>query len=182
MSDAPTKTTSEEVDQRQPDLAREEGDAYQRSLEYMVEEVAHTGAVTEAGDYKVGIAQEEAEGMYELRGEGELEWQEPTDENCHLEVSVSDAADGRFIPYASVRVTLVAEDGREIGPLEVPYVWHPGLHHYGVNLEVPGDGTYTVRVKIEPPTFKRHDEANGDRYGETVEVEFEGVDIETGQG
>ena len=182
MSNQPAqKTTSEEVDQRHLDLAREEGDAYQKSLEHMAEDVAHAGATQQIGDYIVGFAQEEAEGMYELRAEGEFEWVEPDDENCHLEVAVSDAADGRFVPYASIRATLVSEDGEEIGPLEVPYVWHPGLHHYGTNLKLPGDGTYDIRVHIDPPEFKRHDKQNGDRYGQPVEVVFENVDIKTGQ-
>ncbi|WP_276300726.1 hypothetical protein [Halorussus lipolyticus] len=44
-----------------------------------------------------------------------------------------------------------------------------------------GDGTCTIDVRVEPPTFKRHDEENGDRYGESVEVRFEDVDVATGQ-
>jgi hypothetical protein len=44
------------------------------------------------------------------------------------------------------------------------------------------DGTYTIAVRVEPPTFERHDGQNGDRYGESVEVTFEDVDVETGQG
>ena len=183
MSQQTSKEPSDEVDERQLELAAEEGDAYLQSIEYMASEVAHTGDRKEAGDFTVAFAQEEAEGMYHLRGEGDLEWVEPDEENCHLEVAVADVDDGRFVPELDVEATLVPEDGDEdeVGPVEVPYVWHPGLHHYGTNLEVPGDGTYTIRVHIEPPTFHRHDETNGDRYGESVDVEFEGVDVETGQ-
>ena len=43
----------------------------------MVEDVAHTGAKTVAGGYIIGIAEEEAEGMYHPNGEGKLEWVEP---------------------------------------------------------------------------------------------------------
>ena len=180
MSNEPAKTTSEEADQRQLDLARGEGEAYQRSLKYMAEEVAHTGAMADAGDYTVGIAQEEAEGMYQLR-DGELEFVEPEAENCHLEVAVADAADGRFVPHLSVTAQLSSEDGETVGPVEMPFLWHPGLYHYGANLTVPGDGTYDVRVQIEPAAFGRHDEANGDRYDESVEVTFEDVDVKCGQ-
>lgn len=182
MSQQSNKKPSDEVDERQLELAAEEGDAYQESIRYMVEEVAHTGGMTEAGDFTVAFAQEGAEGMYHFRGEGELEWVAPdADENCHLEVVVADAADGRFVPEVDVKATLVPEDGEEIGPVEVPFVWHPGLHHYGVNLSIPGDGTYTIRVHVDPPIFHRHDETNGDRYGESVDIEFEDVDIETGR-
>jgi uncharacterized protein involved in high-affinity Fe2+ transport len=120
--------------------------------------------------------------MYHPTDGGELEWIEPADgENCHLEVAVSDAADGRFVPELDVSARLVSEDGTEVGPVEVPFVWHPGLHHYGVNLSVPGDGTYAVHVHVEPPSFPRHDETNGDRYAEPVDVTFEDVDVETGR-
>lgn len=180
MSNDPVKTTSEEADQRQLDLARGEGEAYQRSLKYMVEEVAHTGAMKDAGDYTVGIAQEEAEGMYQLQ-DGELEFVEPSAENCHLEVAVADAADGRFIPHLSITAQLSNGDGETVGPVDMPFLWHPGLYHYGSNLTVPGDGTYDVHVEIEPPTFGRHDEKNGDRYVDPVEVTFEDVDVKCGQ-
>ena len=181
MSQEATKQPSDEVDERQLELAAAEGEAYQRSLRYMTEEVAHTGGVEVAGDFEVAFAQEEAEGMYHLR-DGDLEWVEPgEDENCHLEVAVSDAADGRFVPELDVEATLVPEDGKAVGPVEIPFVWHPGLHHYGANLSLPGDGTYTIRVRVEPPTFDRHDETNGDRYAEAVDVEFEDVDVETGR-
>lgn len=180
-SDRPIQP-SEEVDERQLELAREEGEAYQRSLRYMATEVAHAGEQMQVGDYVVAIAIEEAEGMYVPREEGQLEWVGPHQENCHLEVSVADAVDGRFLPTLHVEATLIAEDGTTEGPHEIPFVWHPGLFHYGRNLEVPGSGTYTVRVRVEPPEFMRHDETNGARFVDGVEVEFEGVEIETGQG
>lgn len=182
MSDEPSKTTSEEADQKHLELSREAGDTYQRSLQHMTDEVAHTGGTTQAGDYIVGYAQEKAEGLYVPKDGGQLQWVEPTDENCHLEISVSDAADQRFVPNLTIRATLTAADGEEVGPFEVPFIWHPGLYHYGRNLTVPGDGTYTLSVEIDPPEFNRHDEKNGDRYAEAVEVTFENVDIKTGQG
>lgn len=177
----PTRQPSDEADQNQLDMARAEGDGYQKSLDYMVNEVADTGAKQIAGDYIVGFAQERAEGMYMLKGEDNLEWMEVGDENCHLEISVSDAADGRFIPYLTIQATLVAEDDQTVGPLEIPFLWHPGLFHYGRNLRVPGDGRYTLRVFIEPPTFMRHDRVNGTRYTKSVEVEFKDVYIKTGR-
>ena len=180
MSDDRTRTTSEEVDQRHLDLAREEGETYQRALRHMTEDVAHAGATREMGDYVIGFAQEPAEGMYHLR-DGDLEWVEPSAENCHLEAAVADVIDGRFVPHLSVQASLTAEDGEEIGPVELPFVWHPGLYHYGANLTVPGDGTYDVRIRVEPATFPRHDKVNGDRFQEAVETLFEDVDVMCGQ-
>ena len=157
MSRTPPEQPSDEADKKQLDMARQEGQAYHRSLLYMAQEVADSGAQQRAGDYIVAYAQERAEGMYLLRSEGELEWVEPSEENCHLEISVSDAGDQRFVPYLSIEAILIAHDGENIGPFDVPFVWHPGLYHYGCNIKVPGDGRYTLRVRISPPTFMRHE-------------------------
>ena len=174
------KQPSDEVDENQLSMARAVGSAYRDAVEYMATEVAHTGGTTDAGDYTVGFAQEEAEGLWELVDEGEFEWREPDAENCHLEVAVMDRADGRPVPYADVSARFEKDD-EEYGPFDLPYLWHPGLDHYGANIELPGGGSYDVHVRVEPPQFHRHDHENGDRYGETVEVTFEDVDVETGQ-
>ena len=147
----------------------------------MVDEVADNGARQSAEDYVVAIAQERAEGMYRLERPGELVWDEPKDENCHLEISVCDAADKRFIPELRITATLVAATGESIGPVAAPFLWHPGLYHYGVSVRVPGDGRYTVRVRIEAPTFMRHDRVNGKRYANAVEVEFRDFKITPGR-
>lgn len=177
----PPEKPSDEADRHQIAMAKKEGAAYHASLKYMAEEVADSGGMKRAGDYIVAYAQERAEGMYMLKGEGKLEWDAPTDENCHLEISVSDAGDQRFIPYLEIMATLTPEDGKAVGPFEVPFVWHPGLYHYGTNIKVPGDGNYKLDITIKPPTFMRHDEVNGKRYAKTVEVTFEKVAIKTGQ-
>jgi hypothetical protein len=46
---------------------------------------------------------------------------------------------------------------------------------------VPDGGEYTLRVRVEPPRFNRHDEVNGCRFTEPVEVEFRGVRVTPGQ-
>jgi len=66
----------------------------------MIQEEAGRGAEQPAGDYLVGYAVEAAEGMYELR-DGRLGWRSPQAENLHLEITVRDRADGRFVPGAS---------------------------------------------------------------------------------
>jgi uncharacterized protein involved in high-affinity Fe2+ transport len=176
----PVERPSDEADRHQLTLASQEGEAYHRSLLYMAHEVAHSGGMKRAGDYIVAYAQEKAEGMYGPGRDGALEWIAPEGENCHLEVSVSDAGDRRFIPGLSIEVVLKTQAGEMIGPFEMPFLWHPGLYHYGRNIKVPGDGRYTLSVRIAAPTFHRHDRINGRRYAEDVEVTFEDVDIKTG--
>jgi hypothetical protein len=43
------------------------------------------------------------------------------------------------------------------------------------------DGRYRLRVRVEPPSFSRHDKTNGYRYLDAVEVEFENVEVKTGR-
>jgi hypothetical protein len=177
----PPDQKSKEAKSPQISMARAEGQAYQRSLDYMVEKVAAGGGAKQrSGDYLVAYAEEKAEGLYSLRN-GKLEWDEPKSENAHLEVSVSDGSDGRFIPYLKIWATLTAPDGRMLGPFEIPFVWHPGLFHYGRNIATPGDGLYTIRIRIEPPEFQRHDEVNGRRYSKPVEVIFQNAAFKTGR-
>lgn len=168
-----------EATARQLEYACEQGEAYGRALLYMIEEVAHDGGEQPAGQYLIGYAVEEAEGMYAWE-DGQLAWQEPGDCNLHLEVSVRDASDGRFVPDVKVDATLIAPDGRAVGTHEQPLIWHPMLYHYGRNWQVPEDGEYRLIVRVQPATFLRHDEVNGCRFTEPVEAEFEAVSVRRG--
>jgi Fe2+ transport protein len=176
----PMDPHTSEADARQLQFAREQGEAYGRALRHMTDEVAHDGGQEQAGDYLVGYAVEEAEGMYEMV-DGELVWHHPGDENVHLEVAVRDAGDGRFVPGVTVTATLIDPDGNEVGTHEQPLVWHPMIYHYGRNWTVPADGRYSLRVRLEPPTFMRHDEINGRRFLDPVEVLFDDVKVERGR-
>lgn len=176
----PPMQPSDEANQDQLDLARWQGEAFERALDTMIMDVAR-GEELRAGDYLIGYAVEEAEGLYCMR-DGRLQWEEPpSDATTHLEVVVRDGADGRFLPGLTVTATLLDASGREIGTHQQPFLWHPWLFHYGRNWHVPGDGEYRLRVRVEPPDFPRHDRTNGNRYTQPVEVEFTGVQIRTGR-
>lgn len=170
---------SSEATERQLELAAAQGAAYRQALDHMAQEVAKAGGTQRAGDYLIGYAIEDAEGMYHLT-DGNLEWRNPGNANAHVEVVVCDAADGRFIPGLSVSATLVTPDGQELGPFPQELVWHPMLYHYARNWELPRDGEYTLRVHVDPPAFMRHDEINGRRFAEPADVEFDKVTIERG--
>ena len=174
----PPMEASDEATEDQLDMARAQGRSYVTALEHMAEDVADGGGSARAGEYVVAYANEEAEGMYS-REAGELVWQEP-DGNIHMEISVRDAGDDRFIPGLTVHLTILTSDGQEVGTETMPFLWHPWLYHYGKNWTIPGDGRYTLRVRIEPPEFQRHDEENGKRYADEVVVEFTDVELETG--
>lgn len=176
----PPMEQSGEANLEQLEMARQQGRALMKALEYMANKEADDGGQQRAGDYLVAYAVEKAEGLYMLK-DGELEWQEPKEENVHIEVAVLDGADHRFVPGLTVHVTVIARDGTEIGTYEQPFLWHPWLYHYGRNWKVPSEGQYKLRIRIEPPKFMRHDRKNGKRYAESVQVQFDNVHIKTGQ-
>jgi len=175
----PMDPDTSEATKTQLDLAKAQGEAFGKALEYMVEEVAHTGGKQQAGEYMVGYAIEDAEGMYHYR-DGQLSWQNPKNENLHVEIAVCDAADGRFIPNLNVTAALITPGGQKLGPYEQELVWHPMLYHYARNWNVPDNGEYSLLVHIEPPTFMRHDEVNGRRFTTPVDAEFTGVKVTRG--
>ena len=171
---------SEEGDPKGLELGRQQGQAMARTIRHMVEEVAQGGEEVPCGEYLVAYAVEEAEGMYMPHGDG-LRWVEPEEENAHIEVAVRDAADGRFIPGLTVRVTVIGDDRQEIGTHEHPLLWHPYLYHYGRNWTLPASGRYRLRVRFAAPEFPRHDRKNGHRFTTGGDVTFENVEIETGR-
>ncbi|OLR93623.1 iron transporter [Actinokineospora bangkokensis] len=174
----PPMSASNEADPDQLQVAREQGEAYHRALNAMLEESG--GVVERAGEYTVVLVQEGAEGMYGLH-DGELVWHEAAEgANGHLEVAVADAADGRFVPGLEVTATVLRGD-RPLFTAHLPFLWHPFLHHYGANVRIPGEGAYTVQVRIEPPAFMRHDPVNGKRYAEPVDVTFTDVTFRPGR-
>jgi len=176
----PMDPNTSEATAQQLELARRQGEAYGDALHYMTGTVAHDGGEQQSGHYLIGYAVEEAEGMYEWAG-GELVWRDPgEDENLHVEVSVRDASDGRFVPSVKVIATLTDPDGTEVGTHEQPLLWHPMIYHYGRNWHVPKDGHYRLHVRVEPPTFMRHDEVNGTRFYSVVEVDFDNVQVKRG--
>lgn len=177
---APPMQKSDEATPDQLDLAREQGKTYTQALQHMVRYEADTGGEKKVGQYIVAYAVENAEGMYQLL-DGEFQWQESGSNNCHIEISVRDGADQRFIPGLKVTVTVMDQDGKEIGSHVQEFLWHPWLYHYGRNWRVPGDGLYTLQVQIEAPKFMRHDKKNGLRFANDEKVVFEKVKIKTGQ-
>jgi len=175
----PSAQPTEEATREGLRLARESGDAFERAVRHMVQDVAKGGDEHAAGEYRVAFAFEAPEGLYDwVGGEVGLQWREPQDENLHLEVAVRDGADGRFVPYLEVSATLVHEDDRKTGPFQLPFLWHPTLYHYGSNIRIPRAGKYNIIVDIDPPTFSRHDRENGCRFTRRVTAEFHGVQLD----
>ena len=179
-SQQPPMEVTEEAKARHLDLARAQGDALQRALHEMTQNVADGGGEAHVGELLVSYAFEEAEGMW-MPEDGELRWHEPEEENIHIEIGVRDAGDGRFVPGLDVQVDVIEPDGTVLGSHKHPFLWHPWLYHYGRNWKVPGDGRYRLAVHIKPAAFMRHDQKNGARFADSIDVQWSDVLIETGQ-
>lgn len=177
-AEKPPMQVTEEAKKKHLRLAEEQGQALGRALAEMANNVAQRGEEKAVGHYLVGYAIEAPEGMYEVQ-DGQLVWREPEDENIHIEISVRDGADGRFVPALDVELTVLNANGDEVGTHHQPLLWHPWLYHYGRNWRLPGDGNYTFRIKIGMPAFPRHDKENGKRYTGPVAVEFRDVLVKT---
>lgn len=153
-------------------LREEQGEAYQKAVEYLRDSHVDVFSRQKVGDYIISVACEEAEGMYELIGK-ELTWKVPeTGHNQHLEVIVQDADDLRFVPGLTVRATVKDKDCNVIAQLQPEFLWHPVASHYGQNFHIPGSGPYTIEVAFDPPPFGRHDEILGKRYEGGAQLSF----------
>ena len=95
----PPMKSSKELTQEQLKFARQQGDALGKTLDYMMNQEAHGDEIA-AGEYRIGYAVENAEGMWVMR-DGKLTWQNPQQENAHIEVSVRDGADGALSPHST---------------------------------------------------------------------------------
>jgi uncharacterized protein involved in high-affinity Fe2+ transport len=173
----PPRIPSEEATDKELEIARHQGDVFGDALDHMITEVADLGEEVNAGPYLISYAIEDAEGMYLPGKNGSLIWQEANGENLHLEVSVRDAADGRFIPELIVHARLINSQGEDVGLHQQNFIWHPWVYHYGRNWRVETSGTYSLEVEIKAPTFARHDKKNGHRYTQDIKAIFPNVHI-----
>jgi hypothetical protein len=161
-------------------LARAQGDTFMLALNEMQTEDAH--ASIEVDDYIVSLACEDAEGMYMDADTGKLHWMVPEEQaNQHVEVVVQDKDDKRFLPGLEIYCRLFDEKKKEVVHVQIPFIWHPFLFHYGINTTIPKKGKYTAEVTIKKPQFHRHDETYGKRYEKDVTVRLGPVALTPGR-
>ena len=160
-------------------LRNDQGVALTKALKFLGDEHVDIFRQRQVGDYIVSLASEEAEGMY-TRGSSGLDWQTPAkDQNQHVELVVQDAADLRFVPYLNPTVTITDKDDKPVVEAELDFLWHPVISHYGVNVQLPkSTGPFSYRIRFEPPSFARHDEALGDRLTDSVDITFSDMEPE----
>lgn len=162
MTTEPTSTSmtaGNAADREQLDLARAQGDAYRQALEALPGKPGVTKK--RAGQHLIGFAQHEAEGLYGLAGRAVGLARTTTGGQRPLRDRGGRQRRRAIRPGLEVTLTVLSNEGHELIRTALPFLWHPFLHHYGINAEVPGEGPYIVRATIEPPRFMRHDPVNG---------------------
>ncbi len=159
------------------DLARGEGDVIDRPLSEMLRSADVSGSQVRSGDYKVALVVHAARGTWEARN-GELSYERPNNNIgpvAHLDVIVRDATTGRFVPGLKVRATILDSRRREIDTYSMPFMWHPWMNHYGLNVPVPGKGRYTVRIRADAPAFRRFGSTALRKFNKAVDVTVRNV-------
>jgi hypothetical protein len=164
-----------DIDTQFLQLARKQGEKYLDAVDYMVS-VAERCERKEIGDYVVVFSQQKAEGMDGL-SDGKPEGTKPDSAYCRIQIAVLDSIDKRFVPELKVRAKLTDEAGCLVADLNVPFVWHPALFHYGTDVSVAKSGRHDLHIAIEAPSFTRHRRFSGNRYATGVELTFKGLEI-----
>jgi uncharacterized protein involved in high-affinity Fe2+ transport len=158
-------------------LARDEGDAIDRPITEMLRSADVSGSQVRSGDYKVAVVVQGARGAWEAH-DGDLSYESPSANIgpvAHLDVSIRDAVTGRFVPGLKVRATILDSRKREIDTYSAPFMWHPWMNHYGLNVPVPGKGRYTVRVRADAPAFRRFGSTALRKFNKAVDVTVRNV-------
>jgi hypothetical protein len=154
----PAGEASEEATSEQLALARDEGKTVDAAIRYLLSEEALSGADVRAGDYRITVALTPLEGTVSSAPRASAV------PPFHLFVAVTDAYDGRVVPELEVAAKVLDAHGDVLAARALPFVWHPVLCHYGVDLALAKPGPYRVLVSVAPARMRRHDPTNGDRY------------------
>lgn len=160
--------------------AQDQGKTYDKALDLLSEDVDVCVGLKK-DDYIITLGCEEAEGTYYPEGDDALRWQPPAQNlNKHIEITVQDAGDHRFVPGLKLRCTLKDGGGNGLGEFEVPFQWHPFIFHYGTDIELPGEGDFSFSLTIAQPQFARHSRTHGERYKSAVQAYFGPLHLKPG--
>ncbi len=159
------------------DLSRQEGTPVTSALAFESKNSPTHVSQRRVGDYTVSVVFERARGAWQLQA-GKLAYATPTSSIGavnHIEISIRDAATGRLLPGLNVRATILDSRKREIDTYAMPFMWHPWMSHYGLNVAVPGNGRYMIRVRAEAPAFRRYGSSALKAFNSAIDVEMRGL-------
>ncbi|MBB3036689.1 iron transporter [Hoyosella altamirensis] len=145
--------------------------------ETLAEEVAEHGGQVTVDEWDIAYIVEHAEPWFEER-DGQQAFRPPTgSETHHIEIVPREASTGRIVPYVPITVDVVTESGDVVDSKRLNF-FYSEFFHYANNFTVPDEGTYSLRVTLDPPTFLRHgDEGGAPALATGAQTEFTGVEL-----
>ena len=165
-------------------LARREGEVVDRPLSDMLHSTGVSGSEVSSGGYKVAVVIQRSRGYWEARDRrlGYVDLDRSLGPSVHIDVSIRDVTTGRFVPGLRVRASILNSRKKEIDTYAMPFMWHPWMNHYGLNVPEPGPGRYTIRVRADGPAFRRYGSTALKKFNRPIDVEVRDVRfVTTGQ-
>jgi Fe2+ transport protein len=77
------------------------------------------------------------------------------DERFHIELKLTDPKSKTRIPYANITFAATNKETGKTMSIALPPMWGSSGLHYSENSALLGDGTYSVTLTVDVPTFQR---------------------------
>lgn len=135
-----------------------------------------------AGPYEVAVSYTFPHRFWTITGTRTKQVQIADGDDIHLMATAWDADSGMVVPTANNTAT-VRKGGNAVDQRSLwPMLSQPMSLHFGDNVPLDGDGTYTAAIEISPPDARLTGDFE-DRFAEPataeVEFEFEQTDLDT---
>ncbi|MEV8015986.1 iron transporter [Streptomyces sp. NPDC086554] len=135
------------------------GVAHQHTV--LAAEIAARGGKARVGEFNVGYIVEAAEPWFHAEHgkhgkHGKQVHRPPAkDETHHIEIIPMEAKSGRIVPNVPITLEVVNKDGKVVQAKKLNF-YYSEFFHYANNFSIPKAGKYTLRAKLDAPTFLRH--------------------------
>jgi hypothetical protein len=87
-----------------------------------------------------------------------------------------DSRTGRLIQGLKPQVNIIAANGAQFAPGELPLLWHSWFSHYGRSVLLPRKDTYKLHVHFDAPGFRRWGRQS-ERFAAPLDVDFDNVSL-----
>lgn len=141
------------------------------------EEIRVEGGETTSGEWRIGYIVEPAEPWHETVGGGRSFREPAPGETHHIEIVPFESATGRIVPDVPIRLEVLDGMGTVVDARALNF-YYAEFFHYANNFAIPAPGRYTLRARLDAPTFPRHGEPGEQPPLSTgVTVEFRDVEL-----
>lgn len=89
----------------------------------------------------------------------------------HLEVKTHDVKTKAFIPYLTIETTVTNTQTNQSFKAKVPPMIGSSFH-YGMNVSLPGKGSYKITLAIQPPDLMRYAQSK-DKWATPANLTFD---------